>query len=164
LVTKKGRSLQARAPALSPLPGQESCDASGSSMDYSKLVRNLREGLGHVLRGKANVVDFALIGIFAGGHVLLEDVPGVGKTTLANPSYDDGLAMLCARQKSDPLEEMNALCTKNELLAIQESVRSIEVKQLVARYLLAIVEATRNDEDLTLGVSPRGSLALFRGA
>jgi hypothetical protein len=38
------------------------------------------------------------------------------------------------------------------------------VKPLVGRYLLAIVEATRSDPELSLGVSPRGSLSLFRAA
>src|SRR5580658_3814413 len=50
---------------------------------HHQLVEELRAGLSRVLRGKGPVVDLALIGIFAGGHVLLEDVPGVGKTTLA---------------------------------------------------------------------------------
>ena len=39
--------------------------------------------IGHVVRGKDEVVRLALIGLLARGHVLLEDVPGVGKTTLA---------------------------------------------------------------------------------
>ena len=50
---------------------------------HHELVEKLRAGLSQVLRGKGAVVDLALMGIFAGGHVLLEDVPGVGKTTLA---------------------------------------------------------------------------------
>jgi MoxR-like ATPase len=72
--------------------------------------------------------------------------------------------MLFARQMNDPLDELAAVCTQESLLSIQEAVRSIEVKPLVARYLLAIVEATRTDPELSLGVSPRGSLALFRAA
>ena len=47
------------------------------------LLSRLRQALGRVLEGKAEVVDLVLIGIISGGHVLLEDVPGVGKTTLA---------------------------------------------------------------------------------
>ncbi len=49
----------------------------------SPLISRLREALGRVLEGKDDVVDAVLIGVLAGGHVLLEDVPGVGKTTLA---------------------------------------------------------------------------------
>ena len=46
-------------------------------------LAELRTALSHVLEGKEEVVDLVLIGVIAGGHVLLEDVPGVGKTTLA---------------------------------------------------------------------------------
>jgi MoxR-like ATPase len=47
------------------------------------LVDQLREGLRSVLRGKEHVIDLALAALFARGHLLLQDVPGVGKTTLA---------------------------------------------------------------------------------
>lgn len=50
--------------------------------DRSTLGR-LRAALGTVLEGKGDVIDLVLVGVLAGGHVLLEDVPGVGKTTLA---------------------------------------------------------------------------------
>ena len=46
-------------------------------------LARLRTALGRVLEGKEEVVDLVLIGVIAGGHVLLEDIPGVGKTTLA---------------------------------------------------------------------------------
>jgi len=42
-----------------------------------------RRRLGEVIRGKSEVIDRLLVGVLAGGHVLIEDVPGVGKTTLA---------------------------------------------------------------------------------
>jgi MoxR-like ATPase len=46
-------------------------------------LARLRASLGHVLEGKGDAVDMMIVGVLAGGHVLLEDVPGVGKTTLA---------------------------------------------------------------------------------
>jgi MoxR-like ATPase len=46
-------------------------------------LARLRAALGHVLEGKSEAVDMMLVGVLSGGHVLLEDVPGVGKTTLA---------------------------------------------------------------------------------
>src|SRR5262245_22074900 len=46
-------------------------------------VEHLRERLSLVIRGKQEVIDLMSISLFAGGSVLLEDVPGVGKTTLA---------------------------------------------------------------------------------
>jgi len=47
------------------------------------VLRELRKRIGEVLRGKPDVVDHVLVAALSGGHVLLEDVPGVGKTTLA---------------------------------------------------------------------------------
>lgn len=43
----------------------------------------LREEINKVIKGKSNVVDKVLCAMLAGGHILLEDIPGVGKTTLA---------------------------------------------------------------------------------
>lgn len=53
-------------------------------MDHSASidVAAIRQSLGGVIRGKHEAVDLLLIGVLSGGHVLLEDVPGVGKTTL----------------------------------------------------------------------------------
>ena len=47
------------------------------------LIRRLEENVGRALVGKPDVVRLAVVGLLARGHVLIEDVPGVGKTTLA---------------------------------------------------------------------------------
>ncbi len=51
--------------------------------DFSDALDRVRRALGGVIRGKAGAIDLLLMGVLGGGHVLLEDVPGVGKTTLA---------------------------------------------------------------------------------
>jgi len=59
------------------------------------LIRDVRARLGSVIRGKPEAIDLLLTGVLAGGHVLLEDVPGVGKTTLAKAlarCFDAGFA------------------------------------------------------------------------
>jgi MoxR-like ATPase len=43
----------------------------------------IRRSLGQVIQGKSEVIDLLLVGVLGAGHVLVEDVPGVGKTTLA---------------------------------------------------------------------------------
>ncbi len=50
---------------------------------WRETVESLRDELGQVIRGREEAVELLLTGILAGSHVLLEDVPGVGKTTLA---------------------------------------------------------------------------------
>lgn len=47
------------------------------------IIAQVRATIGRVIRGKPDVIDKLLIGVLSAGHVLLEDVPGVGKTTLA---------------------------------------------------------------------------------
>ncbi len=49
----------------------------------NQTLFNIRTEIEKVLRGKANVIDMVLTSMLAGGHILLEDIPGVGKTTLA---------------------------------------------------------------------------------
>ncbi len=61
----------------------------------------LRQQIGGVLRGKADVVDQVLVAALAGGHVLLEDVPGVGKTTLAK-AFARTLGVAFARVQFTP--------------------------------------------------------------
>jgi len=247
-------------------------------------LERIRKALGRVLQGKDEVVDLLLVAVLGAGHVLIEDVPGVGKTTLAKalarafdlafarvqftpdllpsdilgsqilnpregtfsfrrgpvftnvlladeinrasprtqsalleamneaqatvdgvthplpapffvlatqnpadyqgtyplpeaqldrflvrigvgyPAPGDERTMLFARQHRDPLDEVEVVCTREELVRMQASVREVLVKEPVADYLLRIVARTREHPKLALGVSPRGSLAYFRVA
>ena len=52
-------------------------------MPDTTLIDRIRVAIAGVIRGKGEVIDRLLVAVLAGGHVLLEDVPGVGKTTLA---------------------------------------------------------------------------------
>jgi MoxR-like ATPase len=52
--------------------------------DSTETIRRLEENVGRALFGKPEVVRLAIIGLVARGHLLIEDVPGVGKTTLAS--------------------------------------------------------------------------------
>lgn len=54
-----------------------------SADDLVRLLTSLRDNITSVFRGKPDVVRLALVSLLADGHLLLEDVPGVGKTTLA---------------------------------------------------------------------------------
>jgi MoxR-like ATPase len=254
------------------------------SVAAQATLQRLRETLGRVIRGKPAAIEHLLIGVLAEGHVLIEDVPGVGKTTLAKalskalsvgfarvqftpdllpadilgsqvlnpkegtlsfhtgpiftnillvdeinrasprtqsalleamneeqvtidgetralprpffviatqnpvdfqgtyplpeaqldrfllklsigyPSEDEELGILMDRKQNDPLYDVEPVASGAELLEMQRAVRAVEVKESVSRYLLRVVAATREDKKLLLGISPRGSLALFRAA
>jgi MoxR-like ATPase len=49
----------------------------------AQAAATIKANIGHVLVGKDDVVELVLAAVFSGGHVLIEDVPGIGKTTLA---------------------------------------------------------------------------------
>ncbi|MBA4114859.1 MAG: AAA family ATPase [Rubrobacter sp.] len=55
----------------------------GSLEEVREVYGRLRGSIRRVIVGKDRVVELCLISLFAGGHVLLTDIPGVGKTTLA---------------------------------------------------------------------------------
>ncbi|MBX7062360.1 MAG: MoxR family ATPase [Pyrinomonadaceae bacterium] len=263
----------------SPKPFAVVADNSGS-----QKLAEVCDAVGSVIRGKPESIRQALVAIIAGGHLLIEDVPGIGKTTLANafarafdlvfqriqftsdllpsdvtglsvfnqktgefewkpgpifanlvladeinratpktqsalleamaemqvtaegetrplpdpfiviatqnpsehhgtfplpesqldrfllrlnlgyPTQDEEREILFDRQEHDPLDRVAAVLSSQELLEIQNSVGHVRVDEVLADYLLKIVDATRRHESLELGVSPRGSLALFRAA
>jgi len=62
------------------------------------------------------------------------------------------------------LDELMPVLTAEEVLAMQQEVMAVRVEESLIEYALAIVERTRSHEQLTLGVSPRGSLMLYRAA
>ncbi len=53
-------------------------------MDISKKLLALQENVGHIIKGKDQVIELSVVCLLARGHLLIEDVPGVGKTTLAH--------------------------------------------------------------------------------
>lgn len=48
------------------------------------LIRKIKDNINQVIVGKSNVVDMVLVALLCGGHILIEDVPGLGKTTLVS--------------------------------------------------------------------------------
>lgn len=55
-----------------------------TDLDASAKIAELQASIESVIRGKSETVKYALVTLFAGGHLLIEDVPGIGKTTLAS--------------------------------------------------------------------------------
>ena len=72
--------------------------------------------------------------------------------------------MLRDREYKDPLESLRPVMSDIEVLELQQSVSAVSVDDALVEYLMRIVTATRDSEMLDLGVSPRGTLALFRAA
>src|SRR5262245_31569815 len=62
----------------------EPADSGANGLDHTGRIAELQKTIENVIRGKSETVQFALVALFARGHLLIEDVPGIGKTTLAN--------------------------------------------------------------------------------
>jgi MoxR-like ATPase len=72
--------------------------------------------------------------------------------------------MLRDREYNNPLDALGPVMSSAEVLELQQSVSAVSVDDALVEYLMRIVSATRDSEMLDLGVSPRGTLALFRAA
>jgi MoxR-like ATPase len=86
------------------------------------------------------------------------------RLSLGYPSLEEEAKMLQRLQRTHPIDELAPVVGAAELVACQEAVREIHVDDKVRRYLLEVVHATREHDDIHLGGSPRASLALFRTA
>ncbi len=83
---------------------------------------------------------------------------------LGYPASADEVSILEAQQYQHPIEQIEQVVTLEELLAAQQEVRNIYADKQIIRYIVDLVSATRTHEDVYLGASPRGSLALHRAA
>jgi len=80
------------------------------------------------------------------------------------PEMGDEKQILRDRELTDPLDDLAPVMTGTEVIALQRSVSAVSVDDSLVDYLMRIVAATRDSEMLDLGVSPRGTLSLFRAA
>lgn len=80
------------------------------------------------------------------------------------PQVEDEKQILRDREYSDPLDDLRPVMSASEIVELQQSVADVRVDDALVDYLMRIVAATRDSEMLDLGVSPRGTLSLFRAA
>lgn len=252
--------------------------------DANEKIRQLQTSIERVIKGKPETIKLALAALFAKGHLLIEDVPGIGKTTLANalaraldltfqriqftsdllpsdviglsiynqrngnfewnagpifsnivladeinratpktqsalleamaeeqitvegvsrplplpfmvvatqnpaehhgtyplpesqldrfmlrlhvgyPRKEDERAILRDRERRNPLEFVRSVMSESDVLELQRLASNVRVDDALVDYLLNIVGQTRLSENFELGISPRGSLSLFRCA
>jgi MoxR-like ATPase len=253
-------------------------------MNFTQFAEAIQRNVAQVIIGKANVTELLLVALLTEGHVLLEDVPGIGKTTLAKalarsldcsfsriqftpdllpsdvtginyynqkhqefdfrpgpvlnqvlladeinratprtqsslleamqerqvtvdgetyllprpflvlatqnpielegtfplpeaqvdrflmqlrlgyPSQDEEEEILLRYQRDDPMLELRPVASSAEVLELQRQANEIHVSADVRHYIVRVVRATREHEAVDLGVSPRGSLALFKAS
>jgi MoxR-like ATPase len=86
------------------------------------------------------------------------------RLSLGYPETESEIAMLQRLQRRHPIEDLKAVASAQEVLACQQAVREVYADEKVSRYIVQLIQATRAHPDLSLGGSPRASMALLHAA
>ncbi len=82
--------------------------------------------------------------------------------SMGYPDHDALVELLRDRQQENPLEKAIAVISKEEVLELQKQVQKVYMADSILEYIATLAEATRNHPMISLGLSPRGTLALCR--
>jgi MoxR-like ATPase len=86
------------------------------------------------------------------------------KINMGYPTASEEMQVLSRNEKHQPIDELTAVLNLDDLLKLQEQVKSIYVEESIKQYIIDLVIRTRKHSGIHLGVSPRGSLALMKTA
>mgnify|MGYP005776785195 FL=1 len=148
---------------------------------YPAVLRVL-EQVNRVILGKDEKIREIMTAFLANGHVLLEDIPGVGKTTLAVafsramqldyrrvqftpdvlPSDLTGFSVYRREEEKFVYQPGSVFC--NLLVEAQREIYQVYMKDVIYDYALKLVRATRDHAVLERGASPRATIALVQMA
>ena len=81
------------------------------------------------------------------------------RVAIGYPPEEDELHIMRRRDPIEALQQLEPVLTAADVIALQQRVEGVTVEESVARYMLAIVKATRRNEHVQLGASPRASEA-----
>lgn len=86
------------------------------------------------------------------------------RLSIGYPDRMSEVAVLDAQQRLHPVDSVQSIVTLEELLSMQAAVRKVYVSPRIQEYVVDVVRATRESNQLVMGASPRGSLHLMRAA
>jgi len=86
------------------------------------------------------------------------------RLSMGYPTLEDETTILKNLRRTHPIDTVQAVVSGAELAELQSTIQEIFIEESLLAYILAIVHATRNHPDITLGASPRASLALYKGS
>jgi MoxR-like ATPase len=86
------------------------------------------------------------------------------KLSLGYPQLEEERRILRSFKQSQPLDLLTPCLSAQDVIAIQQEVKHVHIQEEVETYLLKIVEQTRSNEQIEVGISPRGTLALMRAS
>ncbi len=85
-------------------------------------------------------------------------------TDVGYPTRDQEASVVRAQVLRHPLEDLEPVLTTEQIVAVRQAVRTVRVADEVIAYTVRLVDATRRDEDVELGASPRASIQLVHAA
>jgi MoxR-like ATPase len=83
---------------------------------------------------------------------------------LGYPSIAEEDAMLLRFESANPIESLSPVTSPSEIAGMKELSQKVRIEESVRRYILDIIQRTRNNASISLGASPRASLFLYKGA
>ena len=87
------------------------------------------------------------------------------KLSMGYPSMEEEVQILERTEHNNPIVNIyEPVMHVEDIIAMQEEVKNVRVSEAVKEYIVNIVAATRTDRNTVLGISPRGSIALFKAA
>ena len=86
------------------------------------------------------------------------------KISMGYPTAEEEIAILDRNEYENPINRISAVLTTEDIVSLQEQVKQVRAAENVKNYIISIVTASRNNEGIRLGISPRGSIALYKAA
>ena len=83
------------------------------------------------------------------------------KTSIGYPAFEEEVDVMFLQKKRG---DISAVANKEDILGLREKAARVHMERIVGRYIVQIITAIRNHPDVTLGCSPRGSIALFKAS
>lgn len=86
------------------------------------------------------------------------------RISLGYPAPDDESRIITKQPARNTLTQLEPVMTMEEIMALQNQVDQVRIDQALVDYVIALASATRDNDDLQVGVSPRGALSITQAA
>ena len=86
------------------------------------------------------------------------------KISLGYPSAEEEARMITERLAGNSVDNVTAVATKDDIIKMQQEVLKVTVHEDIIKYIVEIVDATRKNPNISLGLSPRATLAMIKAA
>lgn len=86
------------------------------------------------------------------------------KLSLGYPDRDSEIEIIKRKRSGNPLDTIQPIVSKEDIIRMQDDVSKVYVSNEISRFIVEIVQGTRNHQDIVQGASPRASIALMKAS